>query len=165
MQPRTDAQAVVIRQANLADVDDLLRLLPQLTTRTDSPQAQMPNRHEARQSIGTLMANELVYFLVAAPRHPAAEMPSLVGALVLLIVPNLTHGGRPWAQIENVVVESSKRRHGIGRKLIDSAIAHAREQGCYKVQLISGTKPEQISFYRDSGFAAEICTGHKLYLD
>ena len=63
-----------------------------------------------------------------------------------------------------MVVERPVRRHGIGRKLVTAAIDHAQEQGCYKVQLLSGTKPEQLAFYRAIGFGTANCTGHKLYL-
>jgi GNAT superfamily N-acetyltransferase len=164
MQASREARTITIRQANLADVDELMQLLPQLTARADAPQAQMPSRDEARQRISTLIANELVDFLVAVAVDQEQQTPQIVGTLILLVVPNLTHSGRPWAQIENVVVESTMRRQGIGRKLIAAAIAHAQELGCYKVQLISGTKPEQLTFYRGIGFTAESCAGHKLYL-
>lgn len=164
MQAQTDATTITIRHANLADVEELFQLLPQLTARADSPQAQMPQYDEARQHISTLIANELVYFLVAVSSTQRPPTSQIVGTLILLIVPNLTHGGRAWAQIENVVVDRTMRRHGIGRKLVTAAIAHAQEQGCYKVQLISGTKPEQLAFYRAIGFGAANCTGHKLYL-
>jgi N-acetylglutamate synthase-like GNAT family acetyltransferase len=39
----------------------------------------------------------------------------VVGTLFLLIVPNITHAARPWAVIENVVVDSKYPPKGFGR--------------------------------------------------
>ena len=154
-----------IRQAVDTDVNELLRLLPQLSTRPDAAQAQMPDKDTAIQNLNGLLANEFVQLLVAATSSQTEQPVRIVGTLLLLIVPNLTHSGRPWAQIENVVVDQSVRRQGIGRQLINVAVDHARSRGCYKVQLISGPKPEQLVFYSELGFDTTICNGFKRYLD
>src|SRR3954451_11356081 len=51
--------------------------------------------------------------LVAEDR---GEFP--VGTADVLIVPNLTHDGAPWAIVENVVVDPQWRRRGVGRALL-----------------------------------------------
>src|ERR1700683_238595 len=47
---------------------------------------------------------------------------NVVGTADLLIVPNLTHGGAPWAIVENVVVNEGARRRGVGSALMDEAV-------------------------------------------
>ena len=56
----------------------------------------------------------------------------------MIIVPNLTRGGRPYALVENVVVHSQYQKMGVGRQMVTHAIAKAREANCYKVMLLSG---------------------------
>lgn len=43
----------------------------------------------------------------------------------LVVVPNLTHGYRPFAVIENVVVDERHRRHGLGRRLMAGTLQAA----------------------------------------
>jgi len=84
-------------------------------------------------------------------------------------VPNLTHGGKPWAQVENMVTDATVRGSGIGRQLIDECLRLAREAGCYKVQLQSGNQrrsPENDAhgFYEHLGFAAS-SVGFRYYIE
>lgn len=156
---------VRIRTATNDDSTALCRLLPQLSERPDSSQSRVPTDEKAQAILERLLGNEFVHLLVAEHSTQSSEVGTIVGTLILLIVPNLTHGGHPWAQIENVVVDQTMRRQGVGRQLLTAAVELARAQGCYKIQLISGTKPEQLAFYREVGFATEICVGHKQYLE
>jgi len=94
----------------------------------------------------------------------AEEDGKILGTMVLIIVPNLSHGGLPWAAVENVMVDADYRRHGIGKLLMDYALAEAKKAGCYKLQLISDkTRTEAHKFYRAIGYKA---SGHgfRLYL-
>src|SRR4051812_49753051 len=70
--------------------------------------------------------------LVAEDR---GEFP--VGTADVLIVPNLTHDGAPWAIVENVVVDPQWRRRGGGRALLKHAVRPARPPGSYHRQLPS----------------------------
>jgi GNAT superfamily N-acetyltransferase len=54
-----------------------------------------------------------------------------------------------------VRVDSSLRSGGIGRKLVEWAIARAREKGCRLVQLTSDKRRrDAIRFYESLGFVA-----------
>jgi GNAT superfamily N-acetyltransferase len=55
----------------------------------------------------------------------------------LLLVPNLTHHARPWAIVENLVVDETARGQRAGRALIDEIVARAERAGCYMIQLLS----------------------------
>jgi len=131
---------IEIRQATLADLDELLRIFPQLATRATSAGAQIPERAKAAQILQQLLADTKIQLLVAVSQ----AAPRVLGVITLVVVPNLTYSGQPWAMLENVVVDRVARRRSIGRHLVEAAIQRASEQGCYKVQLISGTKPEQL---------------------
>jgi len=88
-------------------------------------------------------------------RIVVAESPSdgIVGAYSLQIVQGLAHAGTPSAIVEDVVVDSRYRRRGIGRKMMENAIAHARVQGCYKLALSSNRRREAAHrFYEALGF-------------
>ena len=88
-----------------------------------------------------------------------------VGTLDLFVMANLTRGGRPWAGIENMVVDAAHRQQGIGGALMEVAIDAAREVGCYKVQLISHEKRDAAHMlYKRAGFDAPV-TGYRRYLD
>ena len=77
----------------------------------------------------------------------------IVGSLVLFITPNLTHQGKPFATVENVVVDESERGAGYGRQLLAFAIDEAKAAGCYKIALTSHkTRTEAHRFYESLGF-------------
>ncbi len=80
----------------------------------------------------------------------------VVATTYLNIIPNLTRAARPYAVIENVVVDEPLRGTGLGRKLMDATLARAWEAGCYKAMLLTGSNnPNTHAFYRASGFSAD----------
>jgi GNAT superfamily N-acetyltransferase len=77
----------------------------------------------------------------------------LVTSCTLVVVPNLTRGGLPYALIENVVTSSKHRKQGHGAAVLKHAIAEAWKHDCYKVMLLTGSKnPATLKFYSDVGF-------------
>ena len=69
-----------------------------------------------------------------------------------MVGPGLTHRGRPWAAVENVVVGHAFRRLGVGRALMEEAARRAREAGCHRLQLLSRVqRTEAHAFYRAIG--------------
>lgn len=102
----------------------------------------------------------------AMPGHEllvAEEDGEVVGTTVLLIIPNLSHNASPWAEVENVVVDRKHRRQGIGKQLMEYAVARARQAGCHKIQLSSNKKRRGAhSFYGELGFSAS-AQGFRLY--
>jgi GNAT superfamily N-acetyltransferase len=76
-----------------------------------------------------------------------------VATCTLVVVPNLTRLGHPYALIENVVTHGDHRGHGYGRAMLDAAVAAAWAADCYKVMLLTGSKrPETLRFYAGAGF-------------
>ncbi len=71
----------------------------------------------------------------------------------LVVIPNLTRGGAPYALIENVVTDECARNRGFGKAILKEAIVAAWERRCYKVMLLTGSKdPATLQFYRSAGF-------------
>lgn len=76
-----------------------------------------------------------------------------VASCTLIIVPNLTRGGKPYALVENVVTHTDWRNQGFGQAILKDATARAWDVGCYKVMLMTGsTKPATLAFYTSAGF-------------
>ena len=82
----------------------------------------------------------------------------IVSSCALVVIKNLTRGATPYALIEGVVTHPDYRKRGIGTRLLKRAQEMARENGCYKVMLLTGRK-EAVSFYENGGFIKGTKTG------
>ena len=89
---------------------------------------------------------------------------TVVGAVMLAVLPNLSHHASPWAQMENLVVDEAHRRQGVGRALMAWCEATARDAGCYKLQFQSRNhRRDSHRFYRNLGYQA-LTVGFRRYL-
>lgn len=59
----------------------------------------------------------------------------VVGTTYLNVIPNMTRSARPYAVIENVVIDERLRGQGFGRQLMDATLERAWAAGCYKAML------------------------------
>jgi GNAT superfamily N-acetyltransferase len=144
---------VEVRAATVGDVAGLCALLVQLPvdSRGDVP------IERAREVLPAILAQDARLLLVAC------DGDRIVGTTDVIVLPNLTHGGRPYANVENVVVDASVRGQGIGRAMMDAAIAHARAHGCYKISLTSNLQRSAAHrLYESLGFEAS-AHGYRLY--
>ncbi len=62
---------------------------------------------------------------------------TVMGALTLVLLPLMAHAGAPSAVLEDVTVHPVMQREGLGRQLVQHAMALAREAGCYRLVLSS----------------------------
>ncbi len=77
----------------------------------------------------------------------------LVASCTVIVIPNLTRGGTPYALIENVVTDTRHRNRGLGKAILKAAIDRAWEAGCYKAMLMTGSKKSStLAFYEAAGF-------------
>lgn len=133
--------ALHIREAAAADLDSIIGLLAQL-----SP--PRPGETAGGNTLGrTLAAMEENpdYCLCLAEREGRT-----LGTATLLVQRNLSHGGRPYGHIENVVTDAACRGNGVGRGMVEFLSGRARERGCYKI--ILNCEAHNIPFYQRCGF-------------
>lgn len=77
----------------------------------------------------------------------------LAASCTVIVIPNLTRGGTPYALIENVVTDPGHRNRGLGKAILKAAIDRAWAAGCYKAMLMTGSKkPSTLAFYEAGGF-------------
>ena len=88
----------------------------------------------------------------------------VVGCLQFNVIHGIGQRGQTVAQVEGVRVDSARRGAGIGRALMDHAIAQARAAGCGTMQLTSRLDRTEVpAFYRALGFS-QSHAGFKLSL-
>ncbi|HWJ70456.1 MAG TPA: GNAT family N-acetyltransferase [Sphingobium sp.] len=134
--------SIILRSAVADDLPAMLALYRHL-----SPEDPPLPMEEAEPNWQALLASPLSDVLVA-------QVDGVVAATcLLLIVPNLTRGGRPFAMIENVVTDAAWRRRGLGSQLLALARERAQMARCYKIMLATGrTDAAVLRFYEQAGF-------------
>ncbi|SDN35214.1 GNAT family N-acetyltransferase [Allokutzneria albata] len=142
---------VTVRTATAADLDALLGLYKEFNP--EDPDLSIVDA----SAIWAEMAGQGRIVLVAERDGVVA------GTLDCAPFANLTRGGRPILNLENMVVGVGHRRQGIGRALIGAAVDLARELGCYKLQLLSADTEEAHAFYESCGFR-HAARGYRFYL-
>lgn len=136
--------ALAMRVANPADLPAVLALYAQ------------PGMDDE-----TLSVAQAEFVLAEFSRYPSYRLfvacestGAIVGTYALLIMANMAHGGAPSAVVEDVVVMAGRQGQGIGRQMMEHAMAQAREAACYKLALSSNTKRAGAhAFYESLGFA------------
>lgn len=143
------AGTTTIRDAQPADLPRLLELLQQLSEQSAHPEAEVRPVSEAHEAVLRQITNDPNARLLVAERDGR-----VVGTLTFYVLPNLSHGGHPFALVENVVVDADARGGGYGRLLMEHAERLAREAGCYKLSLTSNIKRTPAhAFYEHIGYA------------
>ncbi|MGO1120571.1 GNAT family N-acetyltransferase [Rhodovibrionaceae bacterium A322] len=132
----------LIRQARQEDLPSLLELY------RDLHDNDVPLSGARAQQVfdGILSAPHLQLFVLD-------QAGQISASCYLNILPNLTRGARPYGVIENVVTHHNARRLGLGKAVVQHALAAAWQAGCYKVMLMTG-RPEMVPFYEACGFTA-----------
>jgi len=131
---------MVIREAAAGDLEGLLHLYAQLH---DNP---MPD----------VLPYALWEEILADKNHHvivAEQGGAIVSTCVIVVIPNLTHGFRPYALVENVVTDPSFRNRGIATACLLFAAKIAEGRNCYKIMLLTGSRQEStLRFYEKAGF-------------
>jgi GNAT superfamily N-acetyltransferase len=133
---------LTIRTANQKDLPPLLELYKQL--------------HPDDEIMSLAVASDILAQLL---RYSGSTIflglrdDSVVTTCTLIVVPNLTRGGAPYALIENVVTDAQHRKRGYGKVILKTAISAAWHHDCYKVMLLTGSRdPATLRFYEEVGF-------------
>ena len=144
----------MIREAEYGDLEGLLELYTWLH---DNP---VPARTPELEALWRRILSDPAHHIILA-----VEDGKPVSSCVCLIVPNLTHGQRPYALIENVVTHGDYRGRGLATACLHFARDLARAENCYKLMLSTGSKKEEtLRFYRNAGYNSEDKTGFVQWL-
>lgn len=147
---------LIVRRARSGDLPGLLALLAQLHEEEVLP---LLADEDLTSTFAEILMSRTRAVLVAS------RGDGVLGTLDLFVMANLTRGGRPWAGIENFVVDEGHRRQGIGAALMAVAADIARGAGCYKLQLVSHHKRDAAhQLYTHSGFNAPV-RGYRRYFE
>ena len=131
------------RELNEGDLESLVKLYEQLDGSNEGFTAESARSVWKSEIEGN---KNIKYF-------GAIEDGKVVSTCFCLIIPNLTRLGSSACFVENVVTDKDHRGQGLGKKIMERAIAFARERDCYKVILESASfRKEAHQFYKNLGF-------------
>jgi GNAT superfamily N-acetyltransferase len=137
-----DVRRLVIRSAGAADLPQLLDLYRHL----DAEDMRCP-----ADTAGEVFERFLRYDGSAILIGLVGD--ALVSSCTVVVIPNLTRGGTPYALIENVVTHGDYRGQGVGKLILSAAVERAWAEGCYKAMLMTGSKKAStLEFYAAAGF-------------
>jgi GNAT superfamily N-acetyltransferase len=142
---------LIIREAAVSDLDSLQELYCFHLVKTPPPS---PDRQAMLATLQKIVRDSGYHLLVGESGG------RIVSSVTLVVVPNLTHGARPYAIIENVVTHAEFRGRGFARALMAKADELAVAAGCYKSMLMTGSKKEStLGFYEKCGYNSHDKTG------
>jgi len=144
-------EALRIRLAEERDVPRIVELYRELTI-TDSTveHSRNPSLADYLRVFAGIRADPRQKLFVAEVRG------EVVGTIELLIIPNLSHNGTPFAFLENLIVTEKHRRRGLGRMLLEHVVGLARESGCHMAELCSDVRRKEAhKLYGSMGFEVQ----------
>ena len=132
----------MVREITMSDLDGLLTLYMQLH---DNP---FPEKDDRVLKIWDDILSDPNHHIIVCE-----EDGRIVSSCVCVIIPNLTHGQRPYAFIENVITDENYRGRGLATACLDYAREIAQRENCYKMMLLTGSKKEStLNFYERAGY-------------
>lgn len=138
----------MIREINSGDYRQLMELYLHLH------ETDVPDYETAKETWEHILADGNYHIIVAE------EDGRIVSSCTVVIVPNLTHGSRPYARVENVVTHADYRGKGLATACLDRARETAVAAGCYNIALLTGSKNEStLKFYENAGYKRGEKTG------
>lgn len=133
---------MIIREAECLDLQNLLILYTQLHDTIIS------KNDDVLQGLWEKILRDENHHIIVA-----IEKKRIISSCVVMIIPNLTHGQRPYALIENVVTDVNYRKQGIATACLNYAKTIASKENCYKIMLLTGAKDDStLKFYEEAGF-------------
>ena len=148
-------RSIIIRKANKNDLHDLLNLYRYLH------EESIPEDSKQLQVTWENIINDKNHHLIVGEVEG-----KIVASCVCVIIPNLTRNVRPYAFVENVVTHAEYRKKGYATACLNFAKQIAKENHCYKMMLLTGSKKEStLNFYRNAGYNSEDKTAFIQWID
>jgi ribosomal protein S18 acetylase RimI-like enzyme len=146
---------IEIRRATIEDADELARLRWDFRVEQGTPVTSTFDAfaEEFRAFVTEALANGTSWRAWVAQDEDRS-----VGCVWLQLVEKIPHPSRgrwerPIAYVTNMYVEPALRGEGLGARLLDAAMAYAREQEA--AEAVVWPTPRSVSFYRRAGFGTE----------
>jgi len=137
---------MLLREIQYKDLERLLHLYNQLHEE-DEPQHINAGVMEMWQRI---LDTKNHHIIVAEANN------TLIAACSLTVVPNLTRGVRPYAVLENMIVDKEYRRRGYAVAVLEYTIQLAQSENCYKIMLTTRhTNEASQALYTKMGFQGD----------
>jgi len=141
---------LTITQIKTDDIEQLSALYQQLVEHEPDANAMRRALHQASSN-----KNHILF-------GAKDEEGRLLGSCMGVICETLVGRCRPFMVVEDVVVDESARRTGIGRALMVELEKHARERDCsYIILLTDADRPDAQRFYSSLGYRADAYRGFK----
>ena len=144
-------EAPHIRLAEKRDIPRIVDLYRELTiTTSEVEHGRSPSLADYEQVFAEICSDPRQKLLVVE------QQGEVVGTIVLLVIPNLSHNATPWAFLENLIVTERHRRRGLGRMLLQHTIELAKQSGCHMVELCSDVRRREAHIlYNSVGFEVQ----------
>lgn len=146
---------MIVREANANDLNEILQLYLYLH------EESIPEDTEHLQSTWESIIRDANHHLIVCEADH-----KIVASCVCVIIPNLTRNVRPYAFVENVVTHGDHRKKGYATACLNYAKQIAKENNCYKMMLLTGSKNEStLNFYRNAGYNSSDKTAFIQWID
>ena len=142
--------AVVVRRAQADDADEVARLYAQLVA---NPTVRvLPERLAELAS-----ASDTALFVVERAGR-------LAGTVLVTLCADVMFGRRPFAVVENIVVDAEARGQGIGAALLSEVDRFCLAADCSKIMLLSAAeRGDAHRFFERAGYAGDRKRGFVKY--
>ncbi|WP_158815871.1 GNAT family N-acetyltransferase [Methylocapsa sp. S129] len=151
-------KSVLIRAARSSDLPAIIALIANDQLGRQRDDASLPLHPDYSAAFQAIEADPNQWLVVAVIDD------RIIGTLQLSFIPGLARRGAWRGQIEAVRIAADCRNAGLGRQMMDWAIAECRSRGCALVQLTTDkSRPDAHRFYERLGFKASH-EGYKLAL-
>lgn len=145
----------IIREIKDSDFPQLMELYTHLHEK------DIPEKDERVSAVWESILSDKNHHIIIAEAEGR-----IISSCVCVIIPNLTRNQRPYAFVENVVTHADYRGKGIATACLDYARDIAKNENCYKLMLLTGSKNENtLNFYRRAGYNSEDKTAFIQWLE
>jgi N-acetylglutamate synthase-like GNAT family acetyltransferase len=139
-----------VRDAREEDLPRILALLYQLSLSSSSPETAVREVDDEHRAVLRDFTQNSWFQLLVLEADGDVQ-----GTCHLYLLPSMSRGGPPWAVVEHVVVDESRRSRGYGELLMAEAMRRSRAAGARRMSLGSNLRrTDSHRFYERLGFKA-----------
>jgi GNAT superfamily N-acetyltransferase len=150
-------EEIIVDDARHEDIPDLVQLLDELFS---IEQDFTPDHVKQAQGLELLIANPSRANIKVA-RSAQGKAIGMVSAQFVIS----TAQGAPSAWVEDMVVSAEYRSTGLGKKLLESVLAWAKENGATRAQLLVDiNNAPALGYYSHLGWQSTLLQARRIFL-